>query len=552
MLIYCNELILSPDGGIATVLAAVSTWLSRKYKIPVNCQALRDGSSLQLPDGAILEAVTNQPSVTLVNYPLLLCLRLTHGESNFRGERVSGRQWLTEIGIEQLSEGENVRCTILVEVSDISTRVTTIPQVSRPGVLLNLIESCNPDRSVAGITMHALTVGDASLLLDHIKDGDRPAPIVIVSPTRGGDYLIKFQRLHSMLYGLAELFIIPSTENTFAIAESLGELYAPYLGAIKIIFPMRHNARTPFIEVKTLLPSDLLGNSIDSAGPDEEVLSLITHRTNLPYSWRHISFTKVASSKLKKQISEKMAIAQALSESSQASGADSEMAQLLQLAFSDIASRDQEVKNLQSKILDAESEATQLQAEAEEAELQHQAQIKSLIYSLEQKDKSIGKSQPIAIAKPFKNAIFQIARGDASPEQLMVFAEQVFQDELIILDSAIASANRSSDFMHKRKLFDLITKLATEYRQILIVGGGDNEARRVFGANVYAPKESDTLSNFGRAQRTFVYNETATLMEKHLKIGTADNAADTIRVHFYWDPKDCKIVIGYCGPHLAL
>jgi hypothetical protein len=39
-------------------------------------------------------------------------------------------------------------------------------------------------------------------------------------------------------------------------------------------------------------------------------------------------------------------------------------------------------------------------------------------------------------------------------------------------------------------------------------------------------------------------------MEKHLKIGTADNAADTLRIHFDWVAEEARIVVGYCGKHL--
>jgi hypothetical protein len=39
-------------------------------------------------------------------------------------------------------------------------------------------------------------------------------------------------------------------------------------------------------------------------------------------------------------------------------------------------------------------------------------------------------------------------------------------------------------------------------------------------------------------------------MEKHLKIGSAENAADTLRIHFEWVAEDKLIVVGYCGAHL--
>jgi hypothetical protein len=71
----------------------------------------------------------------------------------------------------------------------------------------------------------------------------------------------------------------------------------------------------------------------------------------------------------------------------------------------------------------------------------------------------------------------------------------------------------------------------------------------VFGSS-FAARESKTLSKDGKTRRTFKYNGEDVEMMQHLKIGTADNAADTLRIHFHWDAAAQLIVIGYCGPHL--
>lgn len=39
-------------------------------------------------------------------------------------------------------------------------------------------------------------------------------------------------------------------------------------------------------------------------------------------------------------------------------------------------------------------------------------------------------------------------------------------------------------------------------------------------------------------------------MERHLKIGVANNRSTTLRVYFLWDAEDEKCVIGRCGEHL--
>ena len=55
-----------------------------------------------------------------------------------------------------------------------------------------------------------------------------------------------------------------------------------------------------------------------------------------------------------------------------------------------------------------------------------------------------------------------------------------------------------------------------------------------------------------RRQRTFEYEGKNIEMFRHVKIGVDDDVTRTIRVHFHWDAERRKIVIGYCGKHLAV
>ncbi len=130
--------------------------------------------------------------------------------------------------------------------------------------------------------------------------------------------------------------------------------------------------------------------------------------------------------------------------------------------------------------------------------------------------------------------------------------ERCFPERVLVLESARKAAAGSAEFRKGHKAFDLLWKLATEYwERLQISGAGDSDAKSVFGSN-YAPRESDKLSKGGKRQRTFDYDGKAVLMEKHLKIGVADNPSDTLRVHFEWVAEEKRIVIGHCGRHLAL
>jgi hypothetical protein len=140
-----------------------------------------------------------------------------------------------------------------------------------------------------------------------------------------------------------------------------------------------------------------------------------------------------------------------------------------------------------------------------------------------------------------------------TPLECIELIESTYGDKCIVLESAKDSTRAANLFSYGKRLLDMLRKLVTEYRTKLLEEG-DNEARKVFGKNEYAAKESETVrrNKTMRRQRTFEYEREQIEMFSHLKIGTDDNVAKTIRVHFHWDADRKRIVIGYCGEHFAI
>ena len=114
------------------------------------------------------------------------------------------------------------------------------------------------------------------------------------------------------------------------------------------------------------------------------------------------------------------------------------------------------------------------------------------------------------------------------------------------------SAKQSRDFRYPDRLFGLLRKLCSEYYEsIRARGKGDGQAGQIFG-NAYTARDSELVENNKRARdlRTFDYKGVPVEMMQHLKIGVKPSVAETIRVHFMWDPEREKVIIGHCGPHL--
>jgi HIRAN domain len=128
----------------------------------------------------------------------------------------------------------------------------------------------------------------------------------------------------------------------------------------------------------------------------------------------------------------------------------------------------------------------------------------------------------------------------------------IFPQRVVVLKTAYDSAAEAKVFREKKRAFELLWKLATEYWTILASGRGDVDGRRVFGNESFSAKESETVERNTRARRLrmFVYKGKKIEMMKHLKIGVKESKAETLRVHFDWDTERRVIVIGHCGKHL--
>ncbi|MDB9311755.1 hypothetical protein PN462_01480 [Spirulina sp. CS-785/01] len=137
-------------------------------------------------------------------------------------------------------------------------------------------------------------------------------------------------------------------------------------------------------------------------------------------------------------------------------------------------------------------------------------------------------------------------------EESLLIISQLFPDRIVVLESAWKSARESAIFKNKNGAFDLLWTLANEYWERCYEGQGDAQARKVFTNHSYAARESDTVERNQRAKqlRTFYYQGEPIEMMKHLKIGTRNSLADTLRIHFEWKPEEGKIIIGHCGKHL--
>lgn len=534
MLVYVNSFQFEPTQGPDQIIQLVAKWAGQRAKSYVDAARLANGiRELRLKDGSALSSRATLADDKGKRYPFWFCAQLSH-----RDEKISGRRWITEVGLRQEAVGQPVECSVLLRTEEISALVTAPIQVTRPKLVEQLIQQCNPLGQTPGLKVKQLTLESASAFLREVEREERDYPIVILSANRDGQYPVAAERLRSVLVGLADVVCVPAEEDTFAIEKRVGRRFMAFGGALNIVFPGRQSDRGHYYETVLLRPDEIAdlfdsGHSIES-----EVLSTITHRTNLPFSWRHISPEKVGQAVLRARLAQMIERAKADDHSVELM----EYITLLESADQELQSKDKELARIRSDYEEKEQEVRALQADI--------ANLKHALSGLQSSDDG-GDDVAEALA-PLRDSIVAVLNGSPSLQQVVDLIATLYPDRIIFLETAKDSAKESDrgGFHQGAKAFELLHKLATEYWQQLADGKSDQQAKAVFGQNAYASKEASALSNDGKRRRTFTYRGRDFLMEKHLKHGVKNSLAETLRVHFEWIASEKKIVIGHCGKHL--
>lgn len=138
---------------------------------------------------------------------------------------------------------------------------------------------------------------------------------------------------------------------------------------------------------------------------------------------------------------------------------------------------------------------------------------------------------------------------NCSYTEMLDALKSLYGDDILILPNAYASAEESL-YPDRDGVWDALTKLMSGYRQTILSGRPDAEARKHFPQKMFAANESKTQSSSTKSlqKRTVMIDGEKHVFEKHLRMGTATGQAGTIRVYFKL-LDDGRMVILHCGEH---
>ncbi len=532
MLIYANSLQLQPTEGPSEVIQLTAKWLGRRAKTFVDEVRLGAGiRELVLKDGSVLFSKSSGGIGEDHAYPFLFSAQLSH-----RDPDVSGRRWITEIGVRQERPGAPVECSLLLKTEEVSAQVTTPVRATRPRLVEDLVRSCFPIAGTPGMAVRSLHEDNAEEFLEEVQREDRRHPLVLVSCNKDGVFPIAAERLGAILAGLADVVEIKPGADSFAIEDVVGRRNFAFGGAINIVFPLRRRGEHWLPDTVLMLPETIADLLRDGKALESEVLSAITHRTNLPASWRHISPSRVDQALRHRRV----AVLLDRARKGDQSGELEEYIALLDGADAEIAQKDAEILQAQVDVETKNEEVRDLKAE---------------VFNLQQTVAGLKGGAQVGVTGTngkLRDMVADAIINRPTLLQVLELMAEMFPDRLVVLDNAFASARESDrgGFKLADKACGLLHTLATSYWQALHDGRGDHQAKAVFGQNAFSANEASTLSNDGKRARTFTYRGRQFLMERHLKAGVKDSKAETLRIHFEWLPDDELLVIGHCGKHL--
>ena len=540
MLVYANRLQLHGAESEKVAFKAIGGWLKEHLGFGLHPDKLLSNGEYKRQHG--------EPSSRLQIFscydgePALCAWVLKHGDGD-----VWGRRWTVEIGVKKATGTLEVSC--VVKADHRSTLISSDVNASQPRVIRYILDNVASNRWDAAFAetlpgQVLKTIGQDRdsyrALLYEIERPNRDAAIVLVSTTREGDYLIDPQALQRTLFGLAQVVQVLPNSDTWELAEVVGRRRSAFHGAVNVLStpPESGNVRT-----RLFLPDE-----IHDWGEEwrriSQVLAWVTGNTNLARLREHVQpeGVRLLSTRRRMERLRTAAVDMKEAELREALIAASEEAvEQQERVFEEFVEADASLRHEKAWL---EEELQNREHELWEQNVRNNA--------LQDQLSAAGTGGSVELDPEFwLNLILR--KGEPTPLDCLDIIERCHGDKCIVLDSARDSA-RKSRFINGRKLLDQLIRLVTTYHARLLAGGGDGEARHVFGRGEFAAKESETVmaNPAMRRQRTFDYDGEQVEMFRHLKVGIADDPTQTIRVHFHWDGTRRKIVIGYCGEHLRV
>ncbi len=524
MLVYCCRLSLVPQSSITTAIGAVGRWLQFKTHADFPIRMLRDDGIRNLDGHEVTWFGQHDHADSW------WALRYTHPDSI-----IEGRSWTTEVGLHQTPTSHV--CTVCLQTREQSTLVMEEAECTQPRLVSEILKENGHVSGDCDGDLRLLDLDNCEKVLELIRCPTREYPIVQISVDSSGAPLLDANRVALLSAGVASVFLIPSTVDTFELQDRMGGEYSCYHGALNIIWPVGESRRDGMARFRRVMAHQVESARQAGRRPENLLLATLCHRMNELLSRSQITPEAVRAARHRAEL----AVAHASARSAKSAA---EVENLYRLVDKD---QREEIEQLKRERVDLVRQLN----EARDQVFSAQSELEGLKGQLTRDSQRPSPREASGNLSGQRAVMDSIGEDGFKLQHALDFIADAYRDRIAVLESAKASARDSAKFNDVPKALELLCRLCSTYWQSLANGEGDAQARAIFG-NAFSARDSEGVEGNKRAKelRTFIYRGRPLHMVSHLKIGRKDSVAETWRLYFHWDAASQVIVIGHCGRHL--
>ena len=438
MLVYANYLSFQGVGAEEAIFKAVGAWLKEQLGFGLHPDQLRQEGEFNGYRGDTRSWLriyaTNEEEPEIYSWVL-----------KNPDEAVRGRQWIAEVGFKKYQGIFELSC--IVKTDEQSTLVVSAVMASQPRVIRyvvnNIRQADHAEFAVSVPGLNVISVGQESdsyrSLLAEIERRERDSPIVLVSPTRDGEYLVNDTELQQRLIGLAQVMQVSRDSNSYEMAEVLGQHWSAWGGAVNVL---NAPTRTGFVYSRFFLP-DAIGEWGDTQHERiSQILALVTNNTNVLRLRKHIRPEGVMQLALRRRL-----------QTVRARGAQMDAAQLreeVEKASRLVAEQAEWISTLEDGNSELESDLSEAKARLGEERDNFKKQ-NFVIQALKSQLENAGGGRTTDLDA--EGLLSLACRPDSpSPLECVEVIESLYGDRCIVLESAKESARDMDRFVYGRQL----------------------------------------------------------------------------------------------------
>src|ERR1019366_1276628 len=284
MLVYANHLSFEGVGAQEAIFKAIGGWLKEQLGFGLHPDQLGQDGEFNGDRGDARSWL--RIYATSEEEPGLYAWVLKNLDASVRG-----RQWVTELGFKAYQGTIELSCVVKAEEQ--STLVATRPTASCPRVISYIVNNIQKSaeaefgKSLEALEVRPVGADDNSYrtLLAEIEREDRDCPIVLVSPSRDGEYLVDPVELQRKLIGLGQVVHVASGFNSYQMAEILGRHRSAWNGAVNVL---RIPSKKGLVYTHLFLSAEIEGWGNTPNDRVSQLLAHVTDQTNVRRLRAHV------------------------------------------------------------------------------------------------------------------------------------------------------------------------------------------------------------------------------------------------------------------------